>query len=379
MDLEKLSQPYVDENVGMGNTVVQTKTGYATAMQIQKPRNLMQIINRCEIEAAVAGEDFYYSWKQGGEFIEGLSINAAMAIARNYGNCAVDVKLEETSNSYIFTGYFIDLETGFNIARPFRQNKQSPKSKNGTEIYKGERGADIIFQIGASKAIRNVILNAMPPYLTKSVMEKAKNGVLEQFKKMGIEKAIFKILQLAKKIEVEIYDIESTYGSQLSWDIEKVVMIAGALKSVQDGIMKSSDVFSSTKSNTTSTEPKTNTVSDMLKRKTVASEKTPETKKEVEPEINEAEVVYDQQTGEVQENDSKDSEVKEEDTADNEEEKRMMWKKLRSSIKSSGCNDKEFVEYASINSNKDIEFYYKNPIKLTEKIDEFKNQRSGNE
>jgi hypothetical protein len=242
-ELEKLSMNYIGEEVNSGNTMVQTKTEYSTALSIQRPRNLMQVVNRCEMEAALAGDDFYYSWKQGSEVIEGLSIQAAMAIARNYGNCAVDAKVQETKDSYIFTGYFIDLETGFNIARPFRQNRQSPKSKTGKEIYTGDRGADIIFQIGASKALRNVILNAMPPYITQSVIEKAKQGVVKKFETLGVVKSAAMIEKKIEALKIPKDIVERAYGVSQSWTIDKIVMIAGALKSIEDGIMRPNEAF----------------------------------------------------------------------------------------------------------------------------------------
>ena len=103
---------------------IQTKTSYTTAMQIIRPRNLTVVTQRVLEEASIAGDEFYYSWSQGGSTIEGLTVGAAMAIARNMGNCAVPVTVEETKDTYIFTATFIDLETGFNLQRSFRQNKK---------------------------------------------------------------------------------------------------------------------------------------------------------------------------------------------------------------------------------------------------------------
>ena len=223
--------------------MLQTKTAYSTAVQVIKPRNLRNVIARCEEEAAIAGDEFYYSWKQGGEIIEGSTVGASLAIARNWGNCAVDVKIEETHDSYIFHGAFVDLETGFNIVRPFKQNKQSPKKKDGGDVYKGDRGKDVIFQIGASKAIRNVVLNAVPKWLTSKVLSKAKENVVEKIKSLGVEKARLMIIKKATTIGIPIPRIEDSFGLQKGWDIEKLVMLSGALRSIEDGIESVDTIF----------------------------------------------------------------------------------------------------------------------------------------
>lgn len=217
-----------------GNTLRQVKSNYSAAIQIQKPRNLNKVILSCEAEAGYAGLEFYYAWMQGSSIVEGLSVNAALAIARNWGNCAMDVKVEETPTSYIFNAAFIDLETGFNLVRPFRQNKQSPKTKKGTDIYKGDRGKDVIFQIGASKATRNVILNAIPSWLSSKVLNKAKSSVKAKIEKMGVPAATSKILKKIKSLNIPLWQIESTYGKQNTWDVNKLALLMGTLKAIEN-------------------------------------------------------------------------------------------------------------------------------------------------
>ena len=223
--------------------LMQTKSPYSTAVQIVKPRDLNKIESRCIAEAARAGDEFYYSWSQGGSIIEGNTVGAALMMIRNWGNCAIDVKVQELPNSYVFYGAFIDLETGFNLVRPFKMSKQSPKNKNGRDTYTGERGKDIIFQIGASKAMRNVALNALPKWLTEKVLDTAKKNVVAQVEKMGKEKAIQTIMKKAEAIKVPLDRIEANYGHTKSWDIDKIVAVMGALRSVEDGVESMDEVF----------------------------------------------------------------------------------------------------------------------------------------
>ena len=234
------TQPY-------GGGMVQAKTQYMTAMQVIRPRVLAKVEARCLEEAAIAGDEFYYSWEQGGAIVEGLTVGAAMAIARNLGNCAVPVTVEESKEAYVFTATFIDLETGFNLQRSFRQNKRSPKNKQGKDIYDGERGADIIFQIGQSKAIRNVVLNACPKWLATKVMAKAKENVVGKIEQMGTVKATDMLIKKAAALSIPLETIEATFGKSTGWDTVKLVNISGALRGLEDGYITLEEAFPSDK------------------------------------------------------------------------------------------------------------------------------------
>ena len=222
---------------------MQVRTQYSTAVHVIKPRNLQEVLRKCLEEAAIAGEDFYYSWKQGGEIIEGLTIGCATAMVRNFGNCAVDCRVEDFGSAYLYYAAFIDLETGFNLVRPFRQSKEGPKKKDGTETYKGDRGKDIVFQIGVSKATRNVALNAVPKWLSEKVFDKAKENVTKKIADMGIEKARIMVSKKAAAIGIPLPRIEMIYGKEASWDIEGIVQISSALRAVEDGIESVDSLF----------------------------------------------------------------------------------------------------------------------------------------
>jgi len=223
--------------------LMQTKAQYTTAVQVIKKRNLNEVILEVEKEAALAEDEFYYSWGQGKGYIEGLSIGGALIIARNWGNSAVNVRVEEGLDNYIFYGDFIDFQTGFNLTRPFRMAKKVLKKRDGSAIYDQERNDDIVFQIGASKCMRNVISNGVPKYLVSKGIEKAKDGVKAKLTKMGVAKATGKVIERAEKLKVPSDRIEMTYGKKEKWDIDKLVMISGALRTVEDGYGSIEDVF----------------------------------------------------------------------------------------------------------------------------------------
>ena len=171
------------EIIESGKTLQQARAGFVTAVTVQKPRERMKVLRACEEEAAIAGDEFFYAWtvtnKDGKKsLIEGPSVNLALTAVRNWGNSGVMVNVDETHDTYIFTATFVDLETGFNLQRTFRQRKTKKIGK-----YDQDRAEDIIFQIGQSKAIRNVIVNALPSWLVSSMMNKSKENIIKKIEK----------------------------------------------------------------------------------------------------------------------------------------------------------------------------------------------------
>ena len=224
-------------------TALQVKARYSTAVTVMKPRDLKEVQRRCKEEAAFAGDALYYSWSQGGEVIEGPSVQCTNIAARHFGNCAVDVIVEESADAYIFYGSFIDLETGYNYTRPFRMSKVGPKKKDGSPIYKDERGKDIIFQIGASKASRNAVANAVPRWLIDEMVEIGKSNVVAKFEKMGPEKARHIIQSKAAALGVSLERLEAKFGKMKGWQVREFIQLSSGIRAIEDGIESADELF----------------------------------------------------------------------------------------------------------------------------------------
>jgi hypothetical protein len=142
------------EMLEQGKSLVQVKTDYTTAVVVQKPRKLADFRNRILEEAEFAGTAFVYSWpvkdaKTGKKkTVEGATIKMAMALFRNWGNCAVNVGVNETTSHWIFDACFIDLESGATLNRLYRQRR---KLNLGTKMDP-DRREDIAFQNVRQKA-----------------------------------------------------------------------------------------------------------------------------------------------------------------------------------------------------------------------------------
>lgn len=228
-----------------GNTIRQMATSYVTAVAVQKQRSLTAVDDRCREEAALAGESIFYGWSAGGSQIEGPSVKAALIALRNWGNCAAELgPVQETADSWIFTGYFIDLETGVTLARQFRLSKMFP-IHGKHDVYRKE---DIRFQIGQSKCLRNVILNGLPEWLLDHMVEEAKEGVrskIEQYiAKQGIEAARDLAIKSLNKYGVTLDMIEAKLERKRgAWEVEDLVLLKGDITALQNGVDSVENMF----------------------------------------------------------------------------------------------------------------------------------------
>ncbi len=239
--------PYADEPevlsqngelIPSGSRAIQMRTEYATAMSVQKPRNLGVVAQRLMDEADLAGERFYYGWGAGKDRVEGPSIKLALAAARCYGNMAVELgAVQELSDCWIFTASVVDLETGFTLSRQFRQSKKW--TVHGK--FDNERKDDIRFQIGQSKAIRNVVLNSMPVGLIDKAIAQAKKGVRNSIEQYiagnGKVKAIDVLVSELKKHGVDPQDICNRFGvsDTKALDVDQLVIMRGDVAAIFDG------------------------------------------------------------------------------------------------------------------------------------------------
>lgn len=146
---------------------------FMTAMRVPVPRDILKLKDSAVREATLAGADFIYSWTVGGAAVEGVSIEGAMILARAWGNCTVPVDVvEETPTHWTFRAVFVDLESGFTLPRLFRQRKEGVVGGR----YDADRKIDMTFQIGQSKAVRNVVVRALPIWLIDACREAARLG-----------------------------------------------------------------------------------------------------------------------------------------------------------------------------------------------------------
>lgn len=211
-----------------GATVRQMRLdNYLTAVSVQKPRDKMMVIKEVEFEAELLGEKAYYSWTAGGSMIEGPSVDLAMVMIREWGNCAARADLvAETGTHFLFDGIFMDLEKGITVIRQFRQVKEN----RGKGKMDAERAEDIVFQIGQSKGLRNAICAAMPAWLISKALKKAKQSAA---KSMTSEK----VVEAFNKWGVDQKTLERKLGKACKrWDEMEMAVLRGIYQSLLDGM-----------------------------------------------------------------------------------------------------------------------------------------------
>jgi hypothetical protein len=175
--------------------------------------------------------------------VEGPSIKEAMALARRWGNCTAGVRImDEDPEGWNLEGVFLDAETNFRIARPFRQSKFY--KARGRFVQAGADRQMMLFQAGVSKAVRNVILQGLPPYLVNAYYQKAKaivggkldapadqvalQGVLVSFGKLGIAQEVLE-RQLDKNAQ--------------EWTGSDIATLRGLFNAIQDGQVTIDEAF----------------------------------------------------------------------------------------------------------------------------------------
>lgn len=224
------------EAIAAGQAMQQVRAPYTTAVAVQKPRSLSQMVSAVLAEAEQAGSSFYYRWevenrKTGNKTeVIGGSIDLAASIFRSYGNCAMDLQCNETPSHYFFTATMIDLESGMSWPRMFRQRKSQALGR-----FDQDRQEDIVFQIGQSKAMRNAVLSVMPRWVVEKAIETARQAEINRLTGKGnIELARGEMLRYFAKLGVTKERIEVRLGKPIDEtapeDIADLRALAGAIK-----------------------------------------------------------------------------------------------------------------------------------------------------
>jgi hypothetical protein len=219
---------------------MRSHTQFHTAMAVQRPRNLDKVVAAVLREAEFAGDAFYYSFPMGGKQIEGPSIGLAMAVAREWSNCAVPVEYYETATEWVFTAHFVDLERGFTVSRVFRKKKGKGVFKKLEE----DRAEDMTFQAAQSRAIRNVVLAGVPRWLTDQAKERAKDAVLKGISKEGLAVATEKALKFLAGYGINEARVIAVLGKpRQEWASEDIASLRGLASQLKDGQATAAQLF----------------------------------------------------------------------------------------------------------------------------------------
>lgn len=234
-----------ERDSGMAPTMplgTQIETVPLGAQKVAVRRDEGSILQKIRAFASAAGDDWYYSWstknRDGSRgTVEGASIDAALYVVRLYGNCDVDVRVQDFGDSWLYYARFTDFETGFRLMRAYQQRK----SQN-TGMRDADRQADIVFQIGQSKAIRNVICNALRPF-TDFAFTEAKGALV---KKVGERLDYYRerVNVRLKELGVAADRVERIVGRPLDkWLAPDIAKVIAQLQAVSEGMAHTEDLW----------------------------------------------------------------------------------------------------------------------------------------
>lgn len=231
---------------GQSMTRAETSGGHFTAIQVAVKREAPLVKREVLFEAGEMGKEFFYAWEvkdktspTGKSLIKGMSIEGAMVIARNWGNCFTDVLIEEESpREWVFKAVFVDHQTGFTLTRLFRQRKAESHGN-----FDAERALDIAFQIGQSKAIRNVIANAMPSWLIDQAMEVATRASEKAF--TDLPAALAQAQKFFGKLGVTDEQLVRKIGKPFDqWVARDHAVLSSIYKAIKEGMTTVAAEFS---------------------------------------------------------------------------------------------------------------------------------------
>ncbi|MGE0726395.1 MAG: hypothetical protein AB7O45_18625, partial [Alphaproteobacteria bacterium] len=218
--------PYTGPGVAISTT-----DGVITAQKVAIERDLPKVMRNIKVMAAAAGEDWYYRFpvknKGGTDWIEGPSIKCANNVARMYGNCQVDTRVVDSGDAWVIYARFVDYETGFSMTRPFQQRKGQSTMNTRDQ----GRSLDIALQIGVSKAIRNVVCNALETFTTFA-FDEAKSNMVEKVGKR-LPEYREKVTKRLAELRVDVARVEAVVGrASKDWLAPDVARIIAELQAV---------------------------------------------------------------------------------------------------------------------------------------------------
>lgn len=246
------------------------------AISVNVKRDERAIFQKIKTIATAAGDDFFYSWptknKDGTKgVVEGPSVKCANAVARLFGNCSVKVRVFDMGAHWILYAQFYDFETGFVMERPYQQRKNQK-----TGMGDADRQLDIVFQIGTSKAARNVVCNALSEF-TDYAFAVAKEQLVEKIGKR-LEYYREKVAASLVALKIELPRVEAVRGKTIAnWLAPDMAKVIAEIQAVNDGMMHPDELWPATGAQAGAPKPQAEDFQPKPGAEGGAGEKAPET------------------------------------------------------------------------------------------------------
>lgn len=228
-----------------GQLYIQTQGREVTARKVSVPRNLGKIMADLKVFCARFGDTYVYSWEvndrknQRKTTVEGGTIKLANDLVMLYGNCATDCDVQETATHWVFKAFFIDYEKGVTTSRLFQQRKGQE-----TGMRDRDRQSDIVFQIGQSKALRNVVLNALSSFSNYAI-EESKRALIDTLgDETNRNKAWGFIERVMTEHKIAMIRVEAVVGrKETDWTVRDLARVYQEMRGIHEGLTVADEVY----------------------------------------------------------------------------------------------------------------------------------------
>lgn len=246
MTIDEIEGPGYPPPAVVQPVVVQMTSREFTAKKVAVQRNLKKVIADLNTLCAQWGETYVWSWEvwdnrlQRKVPIEGPTIKLANDLVGLWGNCSIECEVNETPTHWIFKAWFMDAERGTAVSRLFQQRK----GQNVGNKMDADRATDMVFQIGQSKAIRNVVVNALPS-LSAHALEECKKRILDIFSDpKNRDKAIAFIDRVMNEHSISVNRVEATVGrTRKDWTVRDLAKVYTEMRGIFEGMSVASEVY----------------------------------------------------------------------------------------------------------------------------------------
>lgn len=251
--------------VSAGAQLLQIRTEKQLLVAVQRPRDEERFAVKLHAEASAAGEDFFYSIPYKDHlpncgdrrncscpktFVEGPGVGLARSAARLWGNCNIDVTIEQdTPDAWLVGAWFIDFETNYTRHDTKRISKMKAL-KGGKMVRAADRDLDVVYQQGASKVERDVILRALPRHVIDRAFELAKFAAIQD--KLPVRDQLARLLRRFNEIDVTASQLERYLGHAFNEETilkaekdprEVIAHLRGVITAIKGGEREAHEFF----------------------------------------------------------------------------------------------------------------------------------------
>lgn len=244
-----------------GHAITMIENDTQKQIAVQNPRNEKKILAdslaELEMDRQVAEKAFYSipykdynNTDRGGApkitYVQGISIQGAMALARRWGNCAnawrVSADTDQYSDKIKVEGVFLDYETNVRTVRTVTVPATYFSKTTKKEMPLNSQRLTMAIGAGGSKAVRNAILASLPEYLKNQYFKRS--GEIASGKMQGdtrpqverIKEEYEKLKPILKEFGILPKDMPVLLGKASIKSDEDIVKLRGICNALSDGV-----------------------------------------------------------------------------------------------------------------------------------------------